>query len=69
MPAIQVQSQNSSKELEKKVERLEAQMARMADATERLLDITDRVTADGNANATEIMNVRELAKAIAEEMA
>ena len=67
MPVAPIQQ--SSKDLELKVERLEAQMGRMADATEKLLDITDRVSADGNANATEIMNIEALAKAIAEAMA
>ncbi|MEG0003995.1 hypothetical protein [Comamonas sp.] len=69
MPIQAAPVQQSNKDLEKKVERLEAQMGRMADATEKLLDITDRVSADGNANATELMNIKELAKAIAEATA
>ena len=52
-----------------RVERLEARVGEVGDNTRATAEVQDDVTAGGNATRTEIMNVAELAKAIAKEIA
>ncbi len=50
------------------VERLDARMAEVSESATALYDQHDSVTEGGNANRVEVMNIKQLAQAIAEEM-
>ncbi len=50
------------------VERLDARMAEVSESANALYDQHDSVTEGGNANRVEVMNIKQLAQAIAEEM-
>lgn len=50
------------------VERLDARMAEVSESANALYDQHDSVTEGGNANRVEVMNIKQLAEAIAEEM-
>lgn len=50
------------------VERLDARMAEVSESATALYEQHDSVTEGGNANRVEVMNIKQLARAIAEEM-